>query len=138
MNSAQNNSSGGAPAMLKPLLFGLLAGIIASMLALMLFAAVFVSQGLPDSAAMPLAISSMCIGAFLGGFVTAKSYGVNGLLAGGLSGLLFFLILYASGAVMKQINLGTLALVKVLASVLCGCIGGILGVNSSPKRKSAR
>lgn len=138
MKSERGSNSGGAAAILRPVVLGLMAGIIASMLALMLFSAVFVSRGLSDAAVMPLAIASMCIGAFLGGFIAARSHGVNGLLAGGLAGFLFFLVLYAVGAIMQQIDLGTLALVKLLACVLCGCIGGILGVNSSHKRRGVK
>jgi putative membrane protein (TIGR04086 family) len=119
---------------LKPVTFGIIGGLIISILLLSLISFVFTVQNVPQSAVIPFACFTICVGAFMGGFFASHKYKNKGLVLGALTGLLFFLILYLVGVFMNQINSGTLAMLKLVLSVVSGSIGGIVGVNTLNKR----
>lgn len=119
---------------LKPVIFGIIGGFIVSILLLGIISFVFTVQDIPQSAVQPFTCFSICGGAFIGGFIASHLYKNKGLMLGALTGLLFFLILYITGLFMNQINLGTLALLKLVLSVVFGATGGVFGVNTLSKR----
>jgi putative membrane protein (TIGR04086 family) len=119
---------------IKPVFFGIIGGFIISILLLGIFSFVFTVQDIPQSAIIPLVFFTICGGAFIGGFFASHLYKNKGLMIGALTGLLFFLILYIIGVFMKQINVGSLAVLKLVLSVVFGAIGGVVGVNTLSKR----
>lgn len=116
--------------MIRPVLGGLLFGMIVSLVCIGIFALIFTLRDLPQAAVQPMASVSLALGALAGSVFAARAFGAKGMLVGAVSGLLLFLILYVVGAAMHRIDTGTLALVKLILSILCGCIGGIAGVNT--------
>jgi len=118
---------------IKPVIFGIIGGLIISILLLGIISFVFTMQDIPQSAVILFAFFSVCGGAFMGGFFASHKYKNKGLMIGALTGLLFFLILYITGVVMNQINVGSLAVLKLVLSVVFGAIGGVVGVNTLSK-----
>jgi putative membrane protein (TIGR04086 family) len=119
---------------IKPVILGIIGGFIISILLLGIISFVFTVQDIPQSAILPFAFFSVCGGAFTGGFFASHLYKNKGLMLGALTGLLFFLILYIVGVFMNQINVGSLAFLKLVLSVVFGAIGGVIGVNTLSKR----
>lgn len=117
-----------------PLIFGTVGGFVVCILALCLIAVIYTSRDFQQSAAVPLSCIAYGIGALFGGFLTAKKLGTRGLASGALTGLIFFVALYIIGAVMHMLGNGGLAFIKLFLSLLCGAVGGIIGVNNSHKR----
>jgi putative membrane protein (TIGR04086 family) len=95
----------------------------------MLMALIVQSVDVPRAAILPLAITAAAIGAFLAGLTAAAIAKQNGLLLGAVCGLvLFLLILLAGVARYAGVNGGN-AVLKLAILLLCGSIGGVLGVN---------
>jgi len=54
----------------------------------------------------------------------------NGIINGGIIGLLYISIIYIiSSIVQTGFRLDLYSIVMIIASVLCGMLGGIIGVN---------
>ena len=128
MRSRQQDSSV-VYKIVRPLLWGALAGVLSCLLLLLLMAAVLAVGDVPKTAVTPLAVSAAVVGAGVGGFVTARLRGENGLLFGALCGLLLFVLVMAVGFSLLQQIRGGYALLKLALMLAAGAIGGVLGVN---------
>lgn len=114
---------------------GVLTGTVISVLIVALMSFIFVKIGtVPDTAAVPCALAALCIGAFLGGYICAKTAGSFGMMMGALSGFFLFVILLAAGCAAGS-EPGIVSLLRLAAAVLCGALGGIAGVNKKKRRK---
>ncbi len=81
-----------------------------------------------------IALTVLCI--FSGGFRAARHAGKQGLIQGGISGFVYTTCLALAGMlVYGDWSMKGTAWLSILIGILCGAIGGILGVNAKPKRK---
>ena len=77
-------------------------------------------------------IGILVLSSFYGGFRGARSVGSRGLFTGLAVGLLLFIVIFALTAVICPEYLGAVALVKkVLACLVAGGCGGVVGVSSA-------
>lgn len=77
---------------------------------------------------------ALCIGAFSGGYVSGKKRRKNGLLLGALCGVfVFILIVVVSHFFSKTVESFSMP-TKLVLTVLCAGIGGVVGVNSKHSR----
>lgn len=70
------------------------------------------------------------------GFTAARGAGRGGLLNGIVAGVLYTLLLYAAGSIIIgsfAFNLATVT--AFLVGIICGGIGGVLGVNTKKRRR---
>lgn len=119
---------------IKAYLIGVLAAMIISIIILAVFAALLVYTDIPDSSQTLMTYICMCIGALTGGIISAGMIGRNGLVCGLICGLLYmFLVLCAgffmTGHFLPESNI----LIKIGLCALCGCLGGVIGVNIKRK-----
>ncbi len=133
MNKRKKNDVGNQ--YLKPLLVGLGVGAITLTAIILLCAFFFVIRDMPKSAAMPIALIAAGIGSLVGGVTAAKTMKEQGMIIGGLCGLALFAVtfivsLFADGGTFTIFTPMRLAIMT-----LAGAVGGVLGVNSSAKRK---
>lgn len=82
-------------------------------------------------------LTYLCV--FGGGFRCAKHVGRQGLVQGGIFGAVYMVVLTLAGLLLG----GTWPIpqevwVSILLGVLCGAIGGMLGVNTKGKTKRKR
>ena len=85
---------------------------------------------------LPIAILTIVISSFYGGFYCAKKMGSKGLLYGVAFGVLFFIVIYAIGSITFEIvpfRLNTL--IRLLIMIVSGGVGGIVGVNAKKKKR---
>ena len=104
-------------------------GLAATLLAMCLFALALSAGGLPGRAALPLSGAALAIGAFSGGFLTARLLRERGLLAGAATGIWLFMLCCAVGAIAGVTGSGSAILFRVLIAASAAAIGGIAGVN---------
>ncbi|MDR3644047.1 MAG: TIGR04086 family membrane protein [Clostridia bacterium] len=121
---------------LIPLLCGIIAAFIVSIIVLALLSMVFTMRDMPQTSVIPLSYVAYGLGALAGGLLTARLYGNRGLVSGALTGLLFFIVIYITGAAMHNLGAGGLAFVKLALSIFSGGLGGIIGVNAGRKKRS--
>jgi putative membrane protein (TIGR04086 family) len=120
--------------LVMPGLIGILGAFIASVLLLIVFAIVMSVKDMPSSIILPFACISVSVGAFCGGFVASRLYRSHGLIVGAVTGLVFYLILYLIGIMMRQAGLNTSMLLKLILSTVFGALGGVTGVNFRRRR----
>ena len=79
-------------------------------------------------------LTVVCI--FLGGFRSAKHAGRQGMIQGSIFGIIYMTCLTIAGKLIcgDWVMEGT-AWLAILIGVLCGAIGGTMGVNTKSKRK---
>ena len=80
---------------------------------------------------MPLVIIIVtAISIFVGSFISSINIKKNGLTNGALVGLLYILAIYSTSSIISgNFTLGISSIIMIIASILAGSIGGIIGVN---------
>ncbi len=114
---------------LRPVLVGVAVGLIVCVGALMLMALIVQSVDVPRAAILPLAIVAAAIGAFLAGLTVAAVAKQKGLLLGAVCGLVLWLLILLAGVARYTGVSGEGAALKLAVLLLCGSVGGVLGVN---------
>lgn len=119
----------------KPLLSGLIIGIMVTILLFVLFALAMSFYILPINSASIVSSISLAVGAFCGGFFSAKKLTKNGIIIGSLCGVIMFLLFSLIGIIAFGTAPGTSTLIRLLIFITSGAIGGIIGVGNADKRK---
>ncbi len=120
---------------LRPLLVGLAVGAAVTTAIICICAMFFVIRDMPQSAAMPIALVSSGLGAFIGGVAAARAMKEQGMIIGGLCGFALFSVTFIVSLFVGNGSFTVFTLLKFIIMTLAGALGGILGVNSSAKRK---
>ncbi len=127
---ARNEDTAMVKRFVRPVLVGALVGALSCLVMLLVMAAVMAAVDVPKVAVTPLAIAAGAFGAFISGLVGARIAKEKGWLFGAACGLLLFvMVLIAGFAVLKDVRGASLA-AKLATMVICGAIGGIIGVNT--------
>lgn len=127
---ARNEDTAMVKKFVRPILVGVCVGALSCLVILLVMAAIMAAVDVPKVAVTPLAIAAGAFGACISGFVGARIAKEKGLLFGAACGLLLFAIVLLAGfAVLKDIR-GANILIKLAVMVICGAIGGIIGVNT--------
>lgn len=111
-------------------------GIIISIICTFVFLFVFsliltytnVSESLTETVIIIITSISIFIGSSIGNFNMKR----NGLLNGALIGGSYLLLIYIlSGIINKNFSLNLQSIIIIVAGVICGMFGGIIGVNKN-------
>ena len=113
----------------KPLLWGTLVGACSALILLLLAAALCVAVDVPAGLISPLAFVAVAIGAAMGGLIAGKLSRRRGWLYGLLCGVCIELLIASVGALCVGRAVGTNAPLSLLLCIVCGAVGGIIGVN---------
>ena len=120
---------------LKPILTGGIISLLLSGVFLFIFALVMTKIDFPFSIINPISIAILGISTLIGSFVGANGFRRKGFFIGLSVSLLVFLVLLLLNLSMDPQGFGTVAIVKGCTVIICGILGGVLGVN---KRKNAK
>ena len=75
----------------------------------------------------------LMVGGYTGGFTSARINGANGLLLGGLTSIIMFIIMLIIGFAGFNTDITYMILLKAICLILPAVIGGIKGVNKKEK-----
>lgn len=102
----------------------------------------FIASVLSVFATLPDAIVSLIVSAVtylsigMCGFRAARHSGRSGLLSGAISGIIYMIVLYLiSALVFGDFAISYSTGIALLICMLCGAIGGIIGINIRSKRR---
>ena len=102
----------------------------------------FISSVISVFAVLPEAIVSLLVAAVtyisigVCGFRAARHLGRSGLLSGALSGLIYVIVLYLIGGIaFGDFGISYSSAITMLICVLCGAIGGVIGINTRSRRR---
>ena len=98
---------------------------------LTIFSALLTYTNLSENLIQPVVISVTGISILAGSFFATRKVGKNGIIKGISVGLIYILLIYLTSSI---VNGGSFALtigsiIMILIGILCGAIGGIIGVN---------
>lgn len=130
----KKDAVGGLPKYLPPILKASAAGLLVTAFLLLLFSFMMSRVDLSFALVNPLSSLSLVAGSFAAGLLAGKSVRENGMMVGGVCGLLIslFLLLAALG---YSPQIGIPALLKAVIAALSGAVGGVLGVNMRVRGK---
>lgn len=117
-------------------LFGAL-GVAVTAAALAGFAHLMVGHGCSGSVVPVLATAAVCMGSLLCALAAAFRKKVRGLLTGLLQST-FLAVPLALSAVWNGTAAAPAEVCRILAVLLCGCIGGLFGVTLRSRRHALR
>lgn len=109
--------------------------IIFSVILLTIYALILVNTNVSENTIMPVVLIITGVSILIGGTISSRKIKKNGLIYGGVVGLVYTFILYlASSISMVGFSLSANSLLMLIVSVITGIIGGIIGVNLSVKK----
>ena len=107
--------------------------VIFTIICLTVFSALLTYTNLSESLIQPVVIAVTGIGILVGSFFATRKMKKNGIFKGISVGLIYILLIYLISSIVNNanfaLNMGSLAMGAV--GILCGAIGGIIGVNMS-------
>lgn len=118
----------------KAVLIGAVSSVVFAVILTCLFSVMLnMMSGIPydliDYVMVAIEGFSVLMGAYIA-CVIAKS---KGLIIGALCGAISLLIVFAVGMSMAKNNIGLLTIIRSIVMLLCGIVGGIMGVNRKDK-----
>ena len=115
--------------LIKPLI-GIGISISCTLILLFIFSIVLTYTGLNESTISPVIITITGISIFIGSSITTVKLKRKGIINGMIVGGMYICIIYLiSSLLSKEFSLNYYSIIMILIGVICGAIGGIVGVN---------
>lgn len=118
--------------------FGVIIGMFVTLLSLFIFSILYTYVDIPEYYNAIFATISLIIGSFSGGMFTVSKINEKGYLFGSLVGLIIFLIVFLFSAFISKNSVTLTTVFHFLASVISGCISGIIMANKETNKKYLR
>ena len=117
--------------MLLKIIKGVGISVIFTIICLTIFSLLLTYTNLSESSIQPVVISVTGISILVGSFFATRKMNKNGIIKGIAVGLMYILLIYVISSVVNGGNFALTigSLVMIFISVLCGAIGGIIGIN---------
>ena len=102
-----------------------------TLICLTIFSALLTYTSLSESLIQPVVISVTGISILAGSFFATRKVGKNGIIKGIAVGLIYILLIYLASSIANGGNFALTigSIIMILIGILCGAIGGIIGVN---------
>lgn len=112
------------------ILKGVVISIIFTIIFLFIFSIILTYTNISESFITPVIIVITAISIFIGSSIGNIKMKRNGLLNGALIGGIYLASIYLmSGIINQNFSLSTASIVIIIAGMVCGMFGGIIGVN---------
>lgn len=110
---------------------GVILAIITSMILLLVFSAILTYTTVSESVSNPVIITITAISILFASQLSTRKIKKNGIINGGTIGGAYIILLYViSSIVTGNFSLGINAIIMIIASIIAGMLGGIIGVNA--------
>ena len=111
-----------------------LIGIVIVLLCLLLFSFIMTKFDAPEPMVSVMSSLALCIGAYSGGYIASKKRRQNGLLIGVITGIIIYCVVFFAGVFFAKSSITFSFLSKMIMTLICAAVGGVIGVNSRGKR----
>lgn len=109
--------------------------IVFSIILLTIFALLLTYTDISENTIMPVVLTVTGISILIGATISSRKIKKNGMIYGGIVGLIYILTLYlASSISITGFSLSSNSFIMLVVGVITGVIGGIIGVNISTKK----
>lgn len=116
----------------KGLLFikGVLISFIITIILFYILGIILTYTSVPEKIITPAIIIITGVSILIGASVSLIKTGEKGMIKGGLIGITYFTIIYMlSSILLKNFEINVYSGIMFVSTFICGCIGGIVGVN---------
>ena len=104
--------------------------VVLTLILLLIYSAFLTYTKLNESTMPAFIIGITAISILVGSLMSSANIKKNGLTNGALVGLIYVVVIYLlSSTVSKIFSLNIYSIIMIIASVIAGAIGGIIGVN---------
>lgn len=111
---------------------GTLFAIIFTIILLSIFSVILVYTDISEDTQGPVILVITSISILIGSSIGTHKLKKNGILNGGIIGLLYILIIYLISSILSSnFSLNRGAIIMIIAGIVGGVIGGIIGINAS-------
>lgn len=115
---------------IKQILKGVGISLLSSSVMLIIFAIILTVTDLSENTIPPVIIIITGIGILIGSIIGNRKITKNGIVHGGLVGFIYFLIIYLISSTLNgNFMLNIQSIIMIASALVCGMIGGIIGVN---------
>lgn len=112
------------------ILKGSVFAIVLTLILLLIYSALLTYTGLNENTIPAFIIAITAISILAGSLVSSMNIKKNGLTNGALVGLIYILVIYLLSSIIgKSFSLNMYSVIMIIASILAGALGGIIGVN---------
>ena len=112
----------------------ILAGFLITVLVLLFFSFILTKIDAPDKVIKLLSTVALGVGTYFGGYICSKRKHNKGIYRGALCGFIMFCMIVILGAIFADTILSFSVTSKLILTLVCGAICGIVGANSKFKR----
>lgn len=122
--------SNGEHSALKNIIKGIIISLISTLVLILLYALLLTYTNISEDTIFPVVVVITGISILLGSSLSNIRIKKNGLLNGGIIGIAYILLLYLiSSAFIGNFSVNINSIILIIASILTGMLGGIIGVN---------
>jgi putative membrane protein (TIGR04086 family) len=112
------------------ILKGVVIAISLTLVFLLIFAIILTYTNVKEDTISPVIIVITALSIIIGSSVANMKISKNGIFNGAIIAIIYMLIIYLiSSLVSNQFEITGASLIMILTSVICGILGGIIGVN---------
>lgn len=111
----------------------LVCGVAVTVLCLLAFSFVMTRFDTSDGIVSAMSSVALCVGSYFASFLVARRHRKNGLVTGILCGVIVFAVTFLVGVIFMKVSLSMGIFPKAVMLLVCGAIGGIIGVNSKAR-----
>lgn len=109
---------------------GIVISFILTLILLFLFSIVLTYTNIDENTIAPVIIIITVISILIGSSISTTKIKKNGIVNGGIIGLVYILTLYLISSIVETgFSLNTHSIIMMILSIMAGMIGGIVGVN---------
>jgi len=113
---------------------GIISSILITLILLFIFATVLTYSNIQESTIPIVTIVITAISIFIGSSISTIKISKNGILNGGIIGFIYIFLLYIISSIIQTgFSLNIYSIFMIIAAILAGMIGGIIGVNIKRK-----
>ena len=114
----------------KYILKGVIISIISTLIFLFIFSLILTYTNVSEKLINPFIIVVTAISIFIGSSIGSLKLQKQGILSGALIGGIYLISLYLiSGIINNNFSISTQSIILIIAGMICGMFGGIIGVN---------
>lgn len=115
---------------IKNIFKGVSISIIVTLIYLLIFSVILTYTNVGENTIAPVVIVVTALSILCGSSISTKNIKKNGMINGGLIGLVYLLILYMISSILNwKFSLNMQSLIMILVGTAFGVLGGIIGVN---------
>lgn len=112
------------------ILRGIIVSVLITMLGLLIFSIILTKTNTSEATIFPVVVVITAISILIGSFIAFGKIKNKGIVNGAIVGGCYMLVIYLLSSIMgNSFSLNVQSFVTIIAAIMAGIIGGILGVN---------